>query len=297
MGKIYVVWSNDDISFGQADKLTRQIDFIDRYGIKGSFFVVPRGVAKGEKIIEEDGKMTIDKDRELLKVIEKARVKGHRFYQHGYVHTPFECGVPELEMIDFSAEVKRSFSSERFEIEGSHTVEVIAEKIELGKKIWRRAFGEDSEGFRPGWGAYCINYYKSLEVLGFRWASTRIVLWTSWVWGQGNFDFKEGFRKGITPYPYKIGRILEIPIGGDYAFHVKEGDIDRFFSLAVEEFNLSLENNYPFVPVCHWHGLERDGTDTGYKVHEKLIPALLKSGKAEFVTMDEIYKRYSGVKL
>lgn len=296
MKKIPVVWSNDDISFGQSDKLKRQIEFIDRFGIKGSFFVVPRRVAEGEGIIQDNGKMTIDKDVELLKTIEKAKRNGHQFYQHGYVHSPFECGIPELEMLDFSDEVKRSFAVKRFEIEKSHTVDVIAEKLELGRKIWRKAFGEEPEGFRPGWGAYCKNYYRALEILGFKWASTRITLWTSWVWGQGKFEFKEEFRGGIKPYPHKVGKVLEIPITGDYAFKVKKEDIDKFFNLAVEEFNLCFERGYPFVIVSHWHGLERDGTDTGYKVHEKLIPCLLESGKAEFITMDHLYERYNNGK-
>lgn len=254
--------------------------------------VIPRRVAEGEKIIQKGGKMTVDKDTELLKVIEEGKKKRHQFHQHGYIHTPFECGIPDLEMLDFSESVKRSFSTNRFEIEKSQTVDVIAEKIELGRKIWRKAFGEEPEGFRPGWGAYCLNYYRALEILGFKWSSARITLWTSWVWGQGKFDFKESFREGIKPYLHKIGKILEIPMSGDYAFKVKEENIEKFFNLAVEEFNLCWENGYPFVLVSHWHGLERDGTDTGYKVHEKLISYLLESGKAEFITMSHLYERY-----
>jgi len=296
MKKIPVVWSNDDISFGQAEKLKRQLKFIDKFGIKGSFFVVPRRVAEGEKIIQEDGKKTIDKDKELLKIIEEAKKNGHEFNQHGYVHSPYECGIPDLEMVDFSEEVKKLFSIKRFEIEKSYTVDAIAEKLELGRKIWRKAFGEEPVGFRPGWGAYCLNYYRALELLGFKWASTRIILWTSWVWGQGKFEFKEKFRKGIKPFPHKIGKIVEIPMAGDYSFKVKENDVDKFFKLAVEEFNLCWKKGYPFVLLSHWHGLERDGTDTGYKVHEKLLPYLLQSGKAEFITMPQLYEMYKNGK-
>jgi len=292
MKKIPFVWSNDDISFGQSDKFKRQIEFLDNLEIKGSFFVVPRRVANGEEVIQENGKMTLDRDSQLLDLIEDARKKGHRFYQHGWVHTPYECGIPDLEMLDFSGEVKKQFSTRRFEIEQSIKLEVIIEKIELGRKVWRKAFGEDSPGFRPGWGAYCSDYYKALEILGFRWSSARIYLWTSWVWGQGIFEFKEGFREGITPYPHKIGRIIEIPIGGDYGFKVKEQDINRFFNLAVEEFNLCWSNGYPFVFVSHWHGLERDGTNTGYKVHQKFITYIIESERADFMTVEELYEKY-----
>jgi len=293
MKKIPFVWSNDDISFGLTEKLKRQIDFIDGFGIKGSFFVIPRRVAEGEDIIQKNGKMTIDKDIPLISAIEDAKKKGHRFYQHGYVHSAYECGIPDLEMIDFSAEVKKQFSSRRFEIEQSITSEVIAEKIELGRKIWRRAFGEESPGFRSGWGAYCSNYYKALEILGFEWSSTRICLWTSWMWGaQGKFDSKEGFRDGITPYPHRIGRLIEIPIGA----YMKEEDFNRFFNLyinlAMEEFNLCWEKGYPFVVVSHWHRLEKDGIDTGYKIHQKFLTSIIETEKAEFMTLEQIYSRY-----
>ena len=116
-------------------------------------------------------------------------------------------------------------------------------------------------------------------------------MWTSWVWGYEKFDFKESFRENINPYPYKIGNILEIPMVGDYAFNVKKENIDRFVNLGLKEFNTCWEKGYPFILVSHWHGLERNGS-TGYKVHKKLIPEIIKSGKAEIMTISQLYKKY-----
>jgi len=39
---IPVLWTNDDIHFGKAAELKRQLEFIDELEIPGVFFVVPR---------------------------------------------------------------------------------------------------------------------------------------------------------------------------------------------------------------------------------------------------------------
>lgn len=102
VNSIPVVWTNDDIGFGKSEELRRSLHFLDRHGIPGVFFVIPW--AAGEK--------TIDQDRELVDLMLSAAQKGHEFYQHGYRHQAFECGVPEQEMLAFSQEARRLFDEE-----------------------------------------------------------------------------------------------------------------------------------------------------------------------------------------
>ena len=91
MKKIAVLWTNDDITTGQAEHLGRQIEWLEEFGIPGTFFVVP---------IRSIG--PIDEDEDLVSLIRSARKGGHEFHQHGTRHGPFECGVPETWMLDFS---------------------------------------------------------------------------------------------------------------------------------------------------------------------------------------------------
>lgn len=281
MPTVPFVWTNDDIVHGQSDKLRRQLDLIDRHGIPGVFFVIPKS----------DGK-TIDQDPELLRTIDKARAKGHEFYQHGYVHTPFESGVPAIWMLDFAPDVRRQYDTHRLEIEATHSIDALVSMIEKGARIWRAAFHEDSPGYRPGWGAFCGNLYRALGLLGFEWVSGRIPTPTSWLWNQGRWDEPQRFDENVPLAPTRVGKVIEYPLGGDFAFTVPNdpAKIRAMADLGYLEFELMHAKGLPFMPVSHWHGLERNG-DTGYAVHEQLLPRIVKSGLAEPMGLAELHRR------
>jgi hypothetical protein len=68
--------------------------------------------------------------------------------------------------------------------------------------------------------------------------------------------------------------------------------------LGLDEFQVYLERPHPMLIVSHWHGLEWQRSTspdeelfplgTGYAVHEKLIPAILATGRARFTGMREL---------
>jgi hypothetical protein len=237
---------------------------------------------------------TLADDPDLLRLVEQARGKGHEFYQHGHVHTPFESGVPALWMLDFNQQVKREYDQRRLEIEQGHTFEALTAMIESGHRIWRRAFHEESPGYRPGWGAFCANLYGALDALGYAWVSSRIPLPTSWLWNQGRWDAPVEMDGWGGLAPYRIGRLWEFPLGGDYGFQVpsEEARIQAMVDLAWREFLHCHEKGFPFIMVSHWHGLERNG-GTGYAVHERLVPRILQSGKAEPMGFARLASRHA----
>lgn len=284
MKQIPFLWSNDDIGHGQAPQLKRQLDFLAQFGIPGTFFLVPKSSAG-----------TLDGDPELLRLIESARGQGHEFYQHGYLHTAFECGVPATWMLDFAPDVRQRYDDERLAIEAGHTFEAQIRMLEAGQRIWRRAFGEDSAGFRPPWGAFCTNFYRALDALGYQWVSSRLPCAASWRWNQGEWDAPVDFRPAVPAAPCQIegGGVWELPIsGGDYAFHVphEEERIEAMSNLGMEEFAYCHERGIPFMMVCHWHGLARND-DSGYAVHQRLLPRIIESGKAELMAAGALYQR------
>lgn len=288
--KIPVVWTNDDIHFGRSAELRRQIEFLDQYGIPGVFFVIPRSIGNGD----------LDQDRELLTLIEAARGNGHEFYQHGFIHSAFECGVPELGMLEHDLPAKRRFDENRGALEEQHTLEAQIEMIASGMRIWRRAFGEDSAGFRPGWGAFCNNFYKALALLGFEWVSSRIPCFTSWDWNRGVWDAPINFRDAVPTAPWIHPQgIREFPIAGDYGFRVPNDPkrIKAMANLALQEFEIYFERRDPMLILSHCHGLEYSGAvggaaphpgGTGYAIHEIMLPALLRDGRAHFMGMKEL---------
>lgn len=287
---IPVVWTNDDIGFGTASQLKRQLDLLDPLGIPGVFFVIPQ--SSGGRI---------DEDEDLLKIIASARERGHEFYQHGYRHFAFECGIPQLEMFALDSSAKLRFDRERDAVEALHTLEALVEMLENGQRIWRKAFGESSEGFRPGWGAYCGNFYKALHILGYRWVSSRLPSMTAYLQHYGQpIEFYEG-RK-TEPHLLKQG-IWEFPIGPEVGWRVPNSPerIEAMVDLGMAHFEALHARREPMLIVSHYHGLGFQGelegcsplaSGTGYAVHEKFLPQLQASGKAEFIGMKELSARY-----
>jgi peptidoglycan/xylan/chitin deacetylase (PgdA/CDA1 family) len=280
--RIPFVWSNDDITVGRAGELLRQLEMIDRLGIPGVFFVIPRDRHEGRDI---------DEDVELMRVIEKSRSRGHEYFQHGYIHTPFESGVPETWMLDMVPAVRAEYDLRRLEIEKQHTLAAMTEMLENGAAIWRRAFGENSVGYRPGWGAFCGTLYQALDDLGYSWSSARIPCPTSWKWNNGLWDEPLNFRPEVPVEPVRVGKLIEYALAGDYAFRVPDdvSKIDAMVGLGMREAAYLHERQAPMIVCSHWHGLEHNG-GTGYRVHEKLLPQLLASGKVEPMNMSGLGK-------
>jgi len=289
---IPVLWTNDDIHFGKAAELKRQIDFLDELEIPGVFFVIPRS-----------GGGDLDQDVELMRLIESARGRGHEFHQHGFLHFAFECGVPDLGMFSLDSGAYREFDVRRAEIEAMHTFEAQAEMLDHGRRIWRRAFGEDPVGFRPGWGAFCTNFYRALAALGYQWVSSRLPCMTSWLWNAGRWETPLDFRAEISTAPHLLAEgIWEFPIAGDYGFTVPNETvrIDAMVDLGLREFSVYAERGHPMLVVSHFQGLQRAGTHdtavpphprgTGYAVHEKLLSALRSTEIARFMRMSDLVR-------
>lgn len=279
--RVPFLWTNDDITFGKAEPMQRQVDFLDRFGIPGVFFVIPHH------------QQPITDDASLMKVIESARGNGHEFYQHGYKHTAFESGVPELWMLAFSEKTAIEYDERRLEIERDHTLDAMVRMIAKGAAIWHDAFGEPSPGYRPGWGAFCNNLYHALDIMGFDWVSSRIPCITSWLYNQGKFDAPRVFREAVPAAPFRIGdQLWEYPLGGDYAFRVpNEPDkIDLMVEQAMWELDHYRAIEAPMIVCSHWHGLEHnDGS--GYAVHEKMLKQMLDDGAIEPMGMAELHRR------
>lgn len=290
--KLRSVWTNDDIGAGNEPELRRQLELLDPHGIPGVFFVVPSNF-RGD----------IDEDGELLKLIAEARKNGHEFYQHGYKHFAFECGVPQLDMFDLDPQAKALFDADRESVEALHTLEALLEMLQNGQRIWRRAFGENSEGFRPGWGSYCGNLYKALHILGYQWVSSRVPSMTAYLQKYGEpIAFYEGVKTG----PHQLGPgIWEFPIGPEIGWRVPNDPsrIDAMVDLGLRHFEALRERGEPMLMVSHYHGLgfvgnlegkEKNPDGTGYAVHENFIPKLLATGQTEFVGMKELARKYVG---
>src|SRR5262245_16415678 len=124
MKRIPVFWTNDDIMYSRAQQMQRQLDFLAQFGIRGDFFVIPR-----------TQEHTLDEDKELVPILKRAMAAGHGCYQHGYVHDPYESGIPDISMLRFSPAVAERYTNERFAIEAMHALPAMKRMVAKGHAI------------------------------------------------------------------------------------------------------------------------------------------------------------------
>jgi hypothetical protein len=285
--KIPFIWSNDDITIGLSEPMQRQLDFLARWDLKGTFFVVPLLRRK-----DPEGRIRptpLTNDPGLISLIKAAMRDGHDAHQHSVTHACEENGTADLRMFDLMGDgAKVQYSNERFVFERIWEVDAIEAHIGWGRKVWTEAFGAPSEGYRPGCGAFCGNMYTACERLGFKWVSARVVSMTGWMWAARHLDYP--VRLEGPGRPFRHGKLMEFPILDDVAFRIPRADVDRFVDLGWQHWQKCVERRFPFLLVSHHFALAHD-EGTGYAIHEKLLPRILDTGLAEPMTISEYYRR------
>lgn len=281
--KIPFIWSNDDITTGQRASMERQLAFLERFGLKGTFFVVPCPLHEPE----------LTEDAPLLELLKQAMAAGHDVQQHSTTHQCAENGTADLRMFQLMGDTAmREHSDNRFVYERLWQVDAIEAQIGWGRDVWTQAFGAPSEGFRAGCGSFCGNLYPALENLGFQWCSSRLVSLTGWMRQAGHDQYPLRLEGPLRPY--RQGKLLEIPILDDVAFRVPRARVDDYVELGRRLWESCVERQIPAVLLSHPHGLEWENegeNGTGYAVHEKLLPLILESGLAKPMTISEYHRR------
>lgn len=280
-GKIPLIWSNDDITVGKRDNLQRQLDFLAEMGIKGTLFVVPCPRQK-------NGVVELTSDPAVVELLKAARRDGHDMHQHSTTHACEENGTPDLRMFDLMGDgAKVHNSMKRFMLERLWQVDALEAQIGWGHRVWQEAFGQRSEGFRPGCGAFCGNMYKALENLGFSWCSARLVSMTAWMWAANHNDYP--FQWDGPARPLRQGRLVEFPILDDMAFRIGRDRMDRFVELGWRHWQECVKRGAPYVLVSHYFGLEHD-EGAGYEIHRRMLARILASGQAAPMTLSQYYR-------
>ena len=292
--KVPLVWTIDDIGlelpmphgFGGADQLDRMVEFLDEFGISGSFFVVPIRLDEGEKEGDADHFTGLKDDGKLVASIKAAQSAGHCFGQHGTTHAHDENGFVDFRLVNtlFGHEYSERMSRRRVYYERYWQVDALVAQYEWGRASWRDAIGTEPEGFRPGGASLCSNMYLALERLGYKWTSSQVVSLAALI---GKVDSLE---LSTPAWPIRIGDLVEVPVTDDFTFGIAPEDVDKAVETGWRLWQMCSERGYPFVPLSHWFMLEvRDGI--GYRILRDLIPKILDTGLAEPMTLAELNEK------
>ncbi|OUC06447.1 hypothetical protein RY27_20990, partial [Litorilinea aerophila] len=164
MDETLFVFTNDDPGGQEPERFAELLDFLAAQEVPATFFVIPNA-----------GGVPLDRKPEWLRLLERALAEGHDLQLHGYVHGPFEFGVPPGFMLDIMPERKKQWEHDPEPIVAEHQYALLREKLERGLEIFHRALGLEPTGFRSGCLATCANMYTALADLGFQWSSNQVV--------------------------------------------------------------------------------------------------------------------------
>ncbi len=282
---IPLIWTNDDVGIGNAKNLMKILKFLKQFAIPASFAIVPIRIKERPEYIYEDV--------ELRKAFDEALADGHELFQHSVNHACVENGLADIRMYAphlMGYKSAKEHSRKRIYYERYWREDAITEHIAWGKEVWEKTFGQASIGYRPGCGCFSLGMFAALEKLGFEWTSaTDIVSFTGWMWiSEKENDYPFEMTTPVRGYK-KYNDIIEIPGLDDISFKVKSGDEQRFIELGWQQWQECVKNNWPYVMISHWHGLERN-EETGYKIHRILLERILSTNQAEPITLTQYYE-------
>jgi len=279
---IQVAISDDDITVGKAGKLLELHRFHEQFGIPVSYFIIP---------FPRTEELSISQDTDLQRALDTIRADGSEAHPHSHRHHPFEWGYPEIiGAMEFSEGLCKAFADHRFSIELYHDKDRMLQRMVEVVEEWKKFSGEESVGFRPGWGSFSCTFYEVLKECGYKWSSTRFASRASWHRSKG-YPSEDVINPHVGLNPYLQNGLIEFPILGDFGFHAKRSDGPELVALFKKQFWECLEANAPAVICHHPHGLDSDDVDpgSGYEIYSEIFEWLIARGDVEFVTMSKLY--------
>ncbi|MGD9518410.1 MAG: DUF2334 domain-containing protein [Armatimonadota bacterium] len=138
------------------------VEWLDRLGIKGTFFWVPKPGAfeRAHEVWDE--------------AVREVRDRGHDFQLHGLTHAScLEFGVPQPSTRRANPSPFEEYESDPERWEREHTVERLLDKIREGCAIYQRVFDDTPTVFRAPCFGVCSAMYEALAQAGITASSSR----------------------------------------------------------------------------------------------------------------------------
>ena len=281
------VFTNDDpgIDGGPVERFKEVIDFLDRYGVPGTFFVIPK--SGGTPVYEKP---------EWMPILEEGLRRGHEYQLHSLEHGPFEFGIPRSVTLNAFPDLRKFLKENRDRLAEEHTVDRLAQKVEEGCEIFERAFGYRPTWFRAGWHSVCDNTRPALAKAGIFYTSCDEL---------NNAPFRYRFRNPIDPdadnwvsefkpwLEVREAGVKELCVTGEYGWEIDDDErLEIFWKLASADWDrIHGMKGAIFVAGSHFQNMCGPRWPGGVQVFRRLFEKVRKQGEAEFMSLSEISRR------
>jgi peptidoglycan/xylan/chitin deacetylase (PgdA/CDA1 family) len=273
------VFTNDDAGMQQPELYAELLDFLDEQQAPATFFVVPRA-----------GDIPLDERPEWVSLLHRALAAGHDLQHHGYHHSScFEFGIPPGFMLDIlPIDVQAAYAQTPEQFTRHHGYEQLRDKLLEGRAILSRIFGYVPRGFRAPCLAMCENSYRALHDLEFQWSSNQVVNPMGWRYINRDYDAGEPWAPDVPPHPFAYqGWVTEAPMHSEYTWYLEEGDVDRHFALARDDFDRTVAQGGDFVVLSHYYAMTGEWR-AGLRVYARLFEHARSQGDVRFMTLSQL---------
>jgi len=239
----------DDVAlkdWSTPEHLKKLLDFFRNEQIRATFFVVP--------IDETTDQPFFTLDPRYLPLIQQAHQEGFRFGQHGLRHNRFELGIPPAFVLNLPHEVenKRWVAENRDALLKELSVELCRSRIRQGRQLLEKAFGFSVDSFRAPALQESPAMFEAIKAEGFLADSSVLLQETAYDYYLDRMDtVPQEITRERWEALHQKGHGLTFPLTCDYTWDLRDNHYDKVMALAQHDFLQSLENNLPFVTVCH----------------------------------------------
>lgn len=286
MNKLNFILTCDDVGRGNVDEFEKFLSLIEEYGIKSTFFAVPK----------PRDNLPLKENKEWINALKKAIKLGHDVQLHGYAHEKLECGFPPKLILNLYEKTDREnlekkIIEERGEIEKNLELNKMINRLSESKKIFEGVFGYSPICFRSPHLGMHTNLYKALNNLGIKYSSNFVVNPDGWNYIKGRKNKKEWNKEGIFPVPTKAREgIIELPISCEYSWFLKKENLNRAFNLMKYDARKisKIENSF-MLPLSHFYAIIKE--PAGEELYRKFFDYAKKNFDFHSYTISEYIKK------
>lgn len=289
MNKLNFILTSDDVGRGDVEDFNKFISLLKEYGIKATFFAVPK----------PRDNIPLNENKDWISALKNAVKEGHDIQLHGFTHERLECGFPDDFIWSLYPEnerenLKKSIIENREKIEKNLEFNKLIERLFQSKKIFEEVMGYSPVCFRSPLLGTHKNLYKALAKLKIKFSSNVVMNPNGWNYIKNNITKKEWNKKGILPVPTKMQEgIVELPISCEYNWFLENNDFERAFELMKDDAEkISRMENAFMMPLSHFYAVVK--SPVGIELYRRFFDWAKKNFDFKSYTIREYVKKKIG---
>ena len=278
MADLTVVFTNDDAGSGDVVLFHEVLDFLQRRGVRGTFFAVPHG---------REGPLAGQPD--WVAALRRAQASGHEIGLHGFRHRAFEYGRPPDFMLDLMGPgAWETLRGGRQEQQAHWQRDVLRQKVLDGMAALEETLGVRPRSWRSPCCAVSTNLYLALADAGIRCDSSLIVNPKGWLYAGKDFGAHYDWEPAHPPYPFRYhGGVIEVPVLSEYTWYLESDlSLEKAWELITADHRRVRREGGVFVAMSHFYAMAGPFR-RGIELYERFFDHVEAVGPVRYCTVAE----------